>query len=120
MGPGSARAQELRQAIGASGEGVLAARELAGEQHGYEHPVAEAAVVGIPHDELGEEIGAAVALRTGDLADPDELRNFVSSRLGGVQVSARRLARGQSSQGVYRQDPAPRGRTAVGAARRCA
>ena len=32
----------------------------------YEHPaVAEAAVVGIPHDELGEEVGAAVTLKPG-------------------------------------------------------
>ena len=32
----------------------------------YEHPaVAEAAVIGLPHDSLGEEIGAAVALKTG-------------------------------------------------------
>ena len=32
----------------------------------YEHPaVVEAAVVGIPHDSLGEDIGAAVALRAG-------------------------------------------------------
>ena len=32
----------------------------------YEHPaVREAAVVGVPHDELGEEVGAAVALKDG-------------------------------------------------------
>ena len=32
----------------------------------YEHPaVAEAAVIGIPHDSLGEEVGAAVALKNG-------------------------------------------------------
>jgi long-chain acyl-CoA synthetase len=30
----------------------------------YEHPaVREAAVVGVPHDDLGEEVGAAVALK---------------------------------------------------------
>jgi len=33
----------------------------------YEHlAVAEVAVVGIPHDELGEEIGAAVKLKPGE------------------------------------------------------
>ena len=32
----------------------------------YEHPaVAEVAVIGIPHDDLGEEVGAAVALKAG-------------------------------------------------------
>ena len=36
----------------------------------YEHPaVREAAVVGIPHPELGEEVGAAVALKAGAEAD---------------------------------------------------
>jgi long-chain acyl-CoA synthetase len=44
----------------------------------YEHPaVLEAAVVGIPHPSLGEEIGAAVALRPGVVASPEELREYV-------------------------------------------
>ncbi|MGZ8801197.1 MAG: long-chain-fatty-acid--CoA ligase [Mycobacterium sp.] len=48
----------------------------------YEHPdVAEAAVIGLPHDSLGEEIGAAVALRDGAQASPDELREFVKERV---------------------------------------
>jgi long-chain acyl-CoA synthetase len=48
----------------------------------YEHPaVAEAAVVGIAHDELGEEVGAAVALKPGATATPDELRAFVKERV---------------------------------------
>jgi long-chain acyl-CoA synthetase len=48
----------------------------------YEHPaVAEAAVVGIPHASLGEEIGAAVALKPGTTATPDELRDFVKTRI---------------------------------------
>ena len=48
----------------------------------YEHPaIAEAAVVGIPHDALGEEIGAAVALAPGASAHPDEIRDFVKERL---------------------------------------
>lgn len=48
----------------------------------YEHPaVAEAAVVGVPHSELGEEIAAAVTLRPGFDASEDELRRFVSDRL---------------------------------------
>jgi long-chain acyl-CoA synthetase len=48
----------------------------------YEHPaVAEAAVVGMKHSDLGEEIGAAVALKAGQSADPDELRDFVKERM---------------------------------------
>jgi long-chain acyl-CoA synthetase len=48
----------------------------------YEHPaVAEAAVIGIPHDSLGEEVGAAVALKKDATADPDELREYVKARV---------------------------------------
>jgi long-chain acyl-CoA synthetase len=48
----------------------------------YEHPaVAEAAVIGIPHPTLGEEIGAAAALKPGASATPDELRAFVKARV---------------------------------------
>src|SRR5262245_25435655 len=38
------------------------------------HPaVGEAAVAGVPHDELGEDVAAWVALRPGQHAEPDEL-----------------------------------------------
>ncbi|MCW2634902.1 MAG: lcfB [Blastococcus sp.] len=48
----------------------------------YEHPaVAEAAVIGIAHPDLGEEVGAAVALKPGASAEVDELRNFVKERV---------------------------------------
>ena len=48
----------------------------------YEHPaVAEAAVIGIPEQDLGEEIGAAVALKPGASASPAELRAFVKERI---------------------------------------
>ena len=48
----------------------------------YEHPdVAEAAVIGIPHDELGEEVAAAVALKEGADTTPDEIRSFVKERV---------------------------------------
>ena len=52
------------------------------EEAVYEHPaVAEAAVVGIPHADLGEEVGAAVALKPGCHASPQEIRDFVKDRL---------------------------------------
>jgi long-chain acyl-CoA synthetase len=48
----------------------------------YEHPaVAEAAVIGIPHDSLGEDVGAAVALKKGVTVDSDELREYVKARV---------------------------------------
>jgi long-chain acyl-CoA synthetase len=48
----------------------------------YEHPcVAEVAVIGIRHDSLGEEVGAAVTLRPGAEATPDELRAFAKERV---------------------------------------
>ncbi|WP_396923500.1 long-chain fatty acid--CoA ligase [Mycolicibacterium sp.] len=48
----------------------------------YEHPaVAEAAVIGIKHAELGEEIGAAVALKRGAHVEADELKTFVRGRI---------------------------------------
>jgi len=48
----------------------------------FTHPgVLEAAVVGVPHDSLGEEVGAAVVLRDDEHATPDELRDFAKSKL---------------------------------------
>ena len=48
----------------------------------YEHPaVREAAVVGLPDDEWGEEVGAAVTLKDGESASPDELRAFVKDQV---------------------------------------
>jgi long-chain acyl-CoA synthetase len=48
----------------------------------YEHPaVAEAACIGIKHPDLGEEVAAAVALKPGASADPDELQAFVKERV---------------------------------------
>jgi long-chain acyl-CoA synthetase len=46
----------------------------------YEHPaVREAAVIGVPHDDLGEEVGAAVVLK--DDVSEDELRDHVKENV---------------------------------------
>ena len=48
----------------------------------HEHPaVAEVAVIGIPHDNLGEEVGAAVALKPDASATPEELRAFARDKI---------------------------------------
>jgi len=38
-------------------------------------------VIGLPHAELGEEVGAAVALKPGATATPEELRAFARDRV---------------------------------------
>jgi long-chain acyl-CoA synthetase len=56
----------------------------------YEHPaVREAAVVGIPHGEFGEEIGAAVALKAGAQATPEELQTFVKEQIAAYKYPRR-------------------------------
>jgi long-chain acyl-CoA synthetase len=56
----------------------------------YAHPaVAEAAVVGISHHSLGEEVGAAVVLKHGATVGSDELRDFVKARVAAYKYPRR-------------------------------
>jgi long-chain acyl-CoA synthetase len=56
----------------------------------YEHPdVYEAAVFGIPHERLGEEVAAAVLPKDGHSIDVDELQAFVRERLAAFKVPSR-------------------------------
>jgi long-chain acyl-CoA synthetase len=56
----------------------------------HEHPdVMEAAVIGIPHDELGEEVGAAVVLKPGSEADPEEIKSYVKARVAAYKYPRR-------------------------------
>jgi long-chain acyl-CoA synthetase len=48
----------------------------------YEHPaVLEAAVVGVPDEAMGEEVGAAITLKPGADATADEIGGFVKERV---------------------------------------
>jgi long-chain acyl-CoA synthetase len=52
----------------------------------YEHPaVLEAAVVAVPDESMGEELGAAVVLKEGRHADADDIRGFVKERVAGYK-----------------------------------
>src|ERR1700752_2311092 len=56
----------------------------------HEHPaVAEVAVIGIAHPDLGEEVGAAVALKPGATATPEELRAFARDRVAAYKYPRR-------------------------------
>jgi len=53
----------------------------------YEHPaVLEAAVVGVPHERLGEEVAAAVYVRPGQTLTAEELQAHVRQRLASFKV----------------------------------
>ena len=53
----------------------------------YDHPaVMDAAVVGIPHKVLGEEVGAVVQLKPGMSVSEDELRAHVANQLAAFKV----------------------------------
>jgi long-chain acyl-CoA synthetase len=56
----------------------------------YEHPaVAECAVIGVPDDKMGEEVGAAVCLKEGQSASEDELREHVKENVASYKYPRR-------------------------------
>jgi long-chain acyl-CoA synthetase len=66
----------------------------------FEHPaVTEAAVIGIPHPVLGEEVGAVVQLRPGATVTEEELEAHVADSLAAFKVPVRFW---------FRDEPLPR------------
>jgi long-chain acyl-CoA synthetase len=62
----------------------------------YEHPgIYEAAVFGVPHERLGEEVAAAVVPKAGVALDPDDLTAFLGERLAAFKVPSRWLVAGE-------------------------
>jgi len=56
----------------------------------YEHPaIHEAAVFGVPHERLGEEVATVIMLKAGETLTADEIRDFLSERLAAFKVPTR-------------------------------
>ena len=53
----------------------------------YEHPdIHEAAVYGVPHERLGEEVAATVLLQPGSRLTEDDLRTYLSTKLASYKI----------------------------------
>ena len=74
----------LKEIINRGGE-KISPREV--DEILMDHPAVEQVVTfSIPHDKLGEDVGAAVVLREGHSVTEKELRDFVATRLAPYKV----------------------------------
>jgi long-chain acyl-CoA synthetase len=86
----------------------------------YEHPaVRECAVVGIPHPELGEEVGAAVALKDGASVRPAELQAYVKENVAAYKYPRKvwlvdELPKGPTGKILKREIELPAGTAVAG------
>ncbi|HWH93443.1 MAG TPA: hypothetical protein VNT03_06245 [Baekduia sp.] len=81
----------------------------------YEHPaVREAAVVAVPHDDLGEEVGGAVVLKDGEEVGADELQAYVKEPVAAYTYPRRiwfvsELPKGPTGKILKREIDVPQG-----------
>jgi acyl-CoA synthetase (AMP-forming)/AMP-acid ligase II len=74
----------LKEIINRGGE-KISPREI--DEILMDHPaVGQVVCFGIPHEKLGEEVGAAVVLRDGQTATEKELRDYVATRVADFKV----------------------------------
>jgi long-chain acyl-CoA synthetase len=77
----------LKDVIIRGGENIYAAEVEAAL---YEHPdITEAAIIGVPDERYGEEVGAVVRLRDGAGLSEDDIRTHVAGRLASFKVPTR-------------------------------
>jgi long-chain acyl-CoA synthetase len=87
----------LKDMILRAGENVYCAEVEAAI---YEHPaVHEAAVFGLAHERLGEEVAVAIHLRHGHTLTADELRGWLAAKIAAFKIPSRVM---------FTDDPLPR------------
>jgi long-chain acyl-CoA synthetase len=81
----------------------------------YGHPaILEVAVLAVPHDELGEEVGAAVVLNEGAEATADEIRNYCKGEVAAYKYPRHvwflaELPKGPTGKILKREIETPKG-----------
>jgi long-chain acyl-CoA synthetase len=80
----------------------------------YEHPaVQEAALVAVPDEKMGEEVGAAVVLKQGEEVSEDELRSYLKGQLAAYKYPRKvwfldELPKGPTGKILKREIEVPR------------
>jgi acyl-CoA synthetase (AMP-forming)/AMP-acid ligase II len=77
----------LKEIINRGGE-KISPREV--DEVLMDHPaIAQVVCFAVPHDKLGEEVGAAIVLREGQKASEQDIRSFAAGRLADFKVPRR-------------------------------